>query len=493
MEFNKLTIKEIHQAVLENKATFSQITDYFLQRIEKYNPSLNAFITISAEKAREGAKKADDIFAKEREAAFEEYPLLGIPYAAKDMFLTKGVRTTAGSKVLENYIADYSATVIEKLEEAGAVLLGKTNCDAWAHGASGENSDFGATKNPWDLQRVPGGSSSGSAAAVAAGLCVFAMGTDTGGSIRNPASFCGVTGLKPTYGRVSRYGVVAMASSFDTMGSLARSAEDCELVLKVTEGKDENDATNTDSIITGRNLVETEHLSADKADAPSPGAEKKLTLGIPKEYFAEGISVQVRQTVKEALALLEKQGHKIVDVSLPMTQYGIATYYILVPSEISSNLSRYDGIRYGNPRADFGDEAKRRIMLGTYALSAGYYDAYYEKAQKVRTLIIEDFNKVFEKVDLIIGPATPTTAFKIGEKANDPLSLYMEDVLTAPASIAGLCALSVPAGFSKEGLPIGMQIIGPQWGEHKLLDLAKEYQELTDFHRKMPELLATNN
>ncbi len=473
MQFNKLTIKEIHQAVLKNKATFSQITDYFLQRIEKYNPSLNAFITITAEKAREDAKKADEIFAKEGKAAFEEYPLLGIPYAAKDLYLTKGVRSTAGSKVLENYIADYSATVVEKLEEAGAVLLGKTNCDAWAHGASGENSDFGTTKNPWDLQRVPGGSSSGSAAAVAAGLCVFAMGTDTGGSIRNPASFCGVTGLKPTYGRVSRYGVVAMASSFDTMGSLAKSVADCELVLKVTEGKDEKDATNTEEI--------------SSSTARTTSSEKKLTIGIPKEYFAEGIQAEVKEVVRNALKVLEEQGHKTMKISLPMTEFGISTYYILVPSEISSNLSRYDGIRYANPRADFGDEAKRRIMLGTYVLSAGYYDAYYEKAQKVRTLIIEDFNKAFEKVDLIIGPATPTTAFKIGEKANNPLSLYMEDVLTAPASIAGLCSLCVPAGFSKEGLPIGMQIIGSQWEEEKVFSLGKEYQELTDFHKEQPK------
>ncbi|MFH1767012.1 MAG: Asp-tRNA(Asn)/Glu-tRNA(Gln) amidotransferase subunit GatA [Patescibacteria group bacterium] len=476
MNVQELSIKDALVLLQNRKVSVVELTKAYLDRIEELQPKLNAFITVCGKEALERAKWADGMIAKDGKEAFKKYPLLGIPYAAKDLFCTKGIETTAGSSVLRGFIPEYDATVIKRLNEAGAILIGKTNCDAWGHGASGENSDFGPTRNPWDLERVSGGSSSGSAAAVAASLAAFATGTDTGGSIRNPASFCNLTGLKPTYGRVSRYGVVSFASSLDCMGHLAKTVEDCKLILSITEGKDPFDATSA----VGKSIFSVETLHATSLRREHP-----LRVGLPREYFGEGVNKEVSDTVKAAAGKLEELGHKIEEVSLPMTEYGVATYYLLAPSETSSNLSRYDGIRYGNPRSEFGEEAKRRIMLGTYALSAGYYDAYYEKAQKVRTLMINDFVKVFSKVDVLLAPVAPCSAFKIGEVVSDPLRMYMMDVLTIPSSLAGLAALALPAGFSKEGLPVGMQLIGPQWSEELLFKVGKKYQEATDWHKKV--------
>lgn len=441
------SIKETQKALKEKKFSAVELVDEYLSRIEKYK-DLNAFITVSDQVAYAKAKNYD--------RSIYDKPLTGVVVAHKDLFLTKGVRTTAGSKVLESYIPPYSSTLVERMEKAGAIMIGKTNCDAWAHGASGENSDFGPTLNPYNEDYVSGGSSSGSAAGVAAGLTLVATGTDTGGSIRQPASFCGVVGLKPTYGAVSRYGIVAMASSLDSPGVIGNSVADVETVFNVIKGPDSFDST----------VVE------DKAKVP-----EKLRLGIPKEYFVEGLDREVEKAVLGASQILKKSGVELVDISLPHTRYAIDVYYIIQPAEVSSNLGRYDGIRFGNERKDFGDEAKRRIMLGTYVLSAGYYDAYYLKAQKVRSLIMRDFDEAFEKVDAIIAPVSPTAAFKLGEKSSDPLKMYLADIFTAPANLAGIPAIAIPNGKNKEGLPLGFQVLGPRFSEATLFKLGKILEE----------------
>jgi aspartyl-tRNA(Asn)/glutamyl-tRNA(Gln) amidotransferase subunit A len=452
-----LTIKETKEGLLKKEFSAVELVDEYLARIEK-NKNLNAFLTISGDFAYQKAKAID--------INREDLPLLGAVTAHKDLFLTKGVRTTAASKVLESYVPAYSATVVERMERAGAIMIGKTNCDAWAHGASGENSDFGATFNPWNKEYVPGGSSSGSAASVAAGLALIATGTDTGGSIREPANFCGVVGFKPTYGAVSRYGIIAMASSLDSVGSFGHTVEDVETIFNVVKGEDGHDSTVKNSKYETRN--------------------SKLRIGIPKEYFIEGLNKEVENSVLEASKVFEKEGIELVEVSLPNTKYAIDVYYIVQPAEVSSNLGRYDGIRYGNGRNSFGAEAKRRIMLGTYVLSAGYYDAYYLKAQKVRSLLMRDFDKVFEKVDAIISPVAPTAAFKIGEKASDPLQMYLADIFTVSANLVGIPGLAIPSGFSQVKLPLGFQIVGPRFSEQTLFDLGKLYQKSVSYVPKLP-------
>ncbi|PJE69074.1 Asp-tRNA(Asn)/Glu-tRNA(Gln) amidotransferase GatCAB subunit A, partial [Candidatus Shapirobacteria bacterium CG10_big_fil_rev_8_21_14_0_10_38_14] len=446
-----------------------ELTQACLKRIKKFEPKINAFITICEKNAFENARKTDN--ARQRGS---QQPLLGIPMAVKDNFSTCGIKTTAASKVLENYIPVYDATVVKKLKEAGAIIIGKTNLDAWAHGSSGENSDFKPTKNPWDLSRVPGGSSSGSAAAVAAEMCLAATGSDTGGSVRLPAAFCGVVGLKPTYGRVSRYGVIAMASSLDSIGHLTKDVRDSALILSITSGHDPLDATTP--------------------DVPVPDYTKKfnqpinrIRVGIPKEYFIKGLNPKIKEKINEAIKKIEKLGIKVGEISLPHTQYALAAYYIIQPSEVSSNLARYDGIRYGFPRQKFADEAKRRIMLGAYTLSAGYYEAYYLQAMKVRTLIKKDFENAFKKVDLILAPVSPDLPFKLGEKIDDPLQMYLSDVFTVPANLAGLPGLSLPAGMV-DNLPVGMQIIGQQFDEARLFQFAFTCEQVINWHQKKPKL-----
>ena len=442
---------------MAKKFSAVELVSEYLSRIEKANPELNCFLTVSKELAYSQAKKADKLINDYGDKALEDRPLLGVTVAHKDLFLTKGIRTTASSRVLESYVPAYSATVVDRLEEAGCILLGKTNCDAWAHGASGENSDFGPAKNPWNKDFVPGGSSSGSAAAVSADLTLIATGTDTGGSIRQPANFCGVVGFKPTYGAVSRYGIVAMASSLDCVGHITKSVEDAERVFGVTRGEDYRDSTVKNSKLEIKN--------------------SKLKLGIPKEYFVEGIDKEVERSVLEAVKVFKKQNVEIREISLPHTKYAISVYYIIQPAEVSSNLGRYDGIRYGNDRGSFGDEAKRRIMLGTYVLSAGYYDAYYLQAQKVRTQVIEDFNKAFLEVDAIIAPVSPTPPFKLGEKADSPLEMYLADIFTVAANVAGIPGIAIPSGLTKSGLPLGFQLLGPRFSETCLFELGKLYQQ----------------
>ncbi|HEX6977498.1 MAG TPA: Asp-tRNA(Asn)/Glu-tRNA(Gln) amidotransferase subunit GatA [Patescibacteria group bacterium] len=464
-----VSIKEVQAGLLNKKFDATQLVNSYLERIKKYDKEINSFLTVTEERAFSDAKKVDEEISNKAEKAFSEKPLLGAVVALKDLYLTKGIRTTAASKVLTDYIPAYSSTVVKRLEEAGAILIGKTNCDAWAHGASGENSDFGPTKNPWNKACVPGGSSSGSAASIASSFATFAMGTDTGGSIRQPSSFCNLVGLKPTYGAVSRYGVVAMASSLDSMGCLTSTVTDARKIFNVIKGRDEFDGTVKDF-------------------PKSNSGKKKIRIGIPKEYFTEGLDREVEKLALEASHVLKKNGVELVDVTLPHTKYAVAVYYIVQPAEVSSNLGRYDGVRFGNDREAFGDEAKRRIMLGTYVLSSGYYDAYYLKAMKVRSKIIEDFEKAFEKVDVILSPVSPTPAFKIGEKANDPLKMYLADIYTVAANLAGIPGLSIPGGFTKNGLPVGFQLLGPRFSEDTLFDLGEKYQEETDWHLKRPNL-----
>lgn len=469
MDIKTLTIAQAKNDLKEKKYSSTELTKAYLKRIKQINPKLNSFLTITEQEALQVAQESDKKIAEGK-----DMPLLGIPIALKDIYLTKGIKTTAASKVLENFVPEYDATVVKKLKDAGVVILGKLNCDAWAHGSSGENSDFGPTKNPWNTDYVPGGSSSGSAASVAADLALMTGGTDTGGSIRLPASFCNVVGLKPTYGRVSRYGIVSMASSLDTIGHLTKTVEDNALVLNVTAGTDQHDATTPPVAV------------KDYAKNIKKGV-KGLKIGIPKEYFIDGVDPKVKELTEKALKTLEKQGAQLVDVSLPHTKYAIAVYYIIMPSEVSSNLARYDGIRYGNTRAAFGDEARRRIMLGTFALSAGYYDAYYNKAMQVRTLLRQDFEKAFEKVDVIITPVSPTKPFKIGEKTSDPLAMYLSDILTVTLNLTGNPGLSVPTGFI-EGLPTGMQIIGPHFSEDLLYQVGFSYEQENPLYLKKPNL-----
>lgn len=465
-----LTITEALDKLKKKEISSVDLTRSCLAQIEKHNTNLNVFLTIAEKEALEQAKKADSLLTNG-----QELPLLGIPIALKDIFLTKGIRTTAASKVLDNYIPQYDSTVTKKLKDAGAVIIGKTNLDAWAHGSSGENSDYGPAKNPWNTEYVPGGSSSGSAVSVAAGMSLAATGTDTGGSIRLPGGFTNTVGFKPTYGRVSRFGIISMASSLDSIGHFTKTVADSALLLNVTAGQDPHDATTPSN--------EVKDYTSDLKKGV-----KGLRIGVPKEYFIEGVEKEVKTKIEAALKFYESEGAEIVDVSLPHSEYAIATYYIIQTAEVSSNLARFDGIRYGNPRATFGDEAKRRIMLGTYVLSAGYYDAYYNKAMKVRTLIRQDFDEAFKEADVLISPTSPSLPWKLGEKTNDPLKMYLSDIFTVTGNLAGIPGLSIPAGFS-EGLPIGMQLLGPQFSEDLLFRVAYAFEKEHPYYKEVPNLI----
>jgi aspartyl-tRNA(Asn)/glutamyl-tRNA(Gln) amidotransferase subunit A len=476
MKLNELTITEAAAGLRAKKFSARELVSDCLEAIAAKDKELHSYLEVF-EDAQDQAKKADDIIAAG--SPQERLPaLLGIPMAVKDNILIEGKRCTAGSKILENYIGAYDASVIKKLKDQGTVFLGKTNLDEFAMGASTENSAFGPTKNPHDTSRVPGGSSGGSAAAVAAHLCTAALGSDTGGSIRQPAAFCGVVGLKPTYGRVSRHGLIAMASSLDQIGPLAKTVDDAAILFQAIAGKDFFDSTAVQS------------PSPENSDLEILKDPKKLRIGVPKEYFGDGLDPEVKNIVESAISRLEKSGSQIKEVSLPHAEYSLPAYYVVVFSEVSSNLARFDGVRFGYKKegdnllntylqtrgSGLGEEVKRRIMLGTYALSAGYYDAYYLKAQKVRSLIRQNFEKAFEKVDVLIGPITPTPAFKLGEKTNDPLQMYLEDIYTAPLNLAGLPGISLPGGsVAREGksLPVGVQLIGSWFQEEKLLGVAK--------------------
>ncbi len=475
MSLNELSLTASLEGLKTGKFTSLELTKACLDQIEKCDKDIKAFITVTKELALTEAKEADSLIAKQKEKAFAKKPLLGIPFACKDNFSTKGIETTAGSNILKGYIPPFESTVTKKLKEAGAVLLGKTNMDAFAHGSTTETSDFFKTKNPWNFNKVPGGSSGGSAAAVASDMCIFAIGSETAGSIRLPASWCGVTGLKPSYGRVSRYGVVAMASSTDSPGPLAKTAEDCAYVLKIIAGKDLSDATSSPL------PVKDYSLGLEKFDI------KKLKIGKPRSYFNMDLETGVKEKTEEAVNIYKKLGAQIVEIELLDPKYSIAIYTILQRSEVSSNLARYDGIRYGNDRSHFGFEAKKRVMLGTYTLSAGYYDAYYSKAQKVRTIIVEDFKKAFSKVDLIIGPTAPCVAINFGESEKSSMFGELMDVLAEPSSIAGLGAITLPCGFS-EKLPVGFQLMGPMGKEEILLSAANKYQEVTSYHKEKSKL-----
>lgn len=475
MNLNQLTIKEAREGLKEKKFSSVELVSACLGQIKKHDKKINAFITVCEKEALNEAEEADKII-NHKSSIINHQPLLGIPLAIKDNFCTKGIKTTAGSKVLADYLPVYNATVVQRLIDAGAIIIGKTNLDAWAHGSSGENSDYGSTKNPWNLKFVPGGSSSGSAAAVSAQMCLGATGTDTGGSVRLPASFCNLVGLKPTYGRVSRYGVVAMASSLDAIGHLTRDVTDSAILLKITGGKDQNDAT------TSKRDVQ-EYLENLKKGI------KDIKIGLPKEYFVEGMDKRIVERLKDVFKTLGKLGAEILEISLPHTNDALAVYYIVQPSEVSSNLARYDGIRYGFPRNKFGDEARRRIMLGTFTLSTGYYETYYLKAMKVRTLIKKDFEKAFAKVDVIIAPVSPTLPFRLGEKIDDPLEMYLSDILTVTANLAGIPGLAVPAGFidsSTGSLPVGIQILGPQFSEELLFQVGYTYEQETKWYQHKP-------
>ncbi len=485
MELFDLTIHELSDKLRRRELSSVEATKGALARIQDTEGKVNAFITVTPQVALAAAEAAD-----KRIAAGEGDVFTGIPLALKDIFLTEGIRTTCASHILENFIPPYSATAWEKLKDKGAVLLGKLNQDEFAMGSSSESSAFGVTRNPWDLERIPGGSSGGSAAAIAARQVTATLGTDTGGSIRQPASHCGCVGLKPTYGRVSRYGVIAYASSLDQVGPLTRNVRDSALLLGAVAGHDPKDSTSVD-------------LPVPDYTASLAGGVKGLKIGLPGEYFIDGLDPDVRRGMDEAIATFLSLGAEIVDISLPHTNYAVACYYLLATAEASSNLARYDGVRFGHRNRDakglldmycrsraegFGAEVKRRIMLGTYALSSGYYDAYYLKAQKVRTLIRNDFLNAFEKVDVILAPVAPTPAFKIGEKVNDPLQMYLSDIFTIPVNLAGTCGISVPAGFSGGGLPIGLQLIGRPFGEETLLRAAYAFEQATEWHKRRAEL-----
>ena len=468
MNLNTLTITEAIKGLKEKKFSSVDLTKACLDRMAEVEGKLNAFVTKSEDVLNQ-AKKAD-----EEIAAGVDKPLLGVPFAVKDNFCTDGLKTTASSKVLEDFIPPYDATVVKKLKEAGAVILGKTNMDAWAHGSSTETSDFGTTKNPWDLERLPGGSSGGAAAAIASDEAIGSIGSETAGSIRQPAAWCGVVGLKPTYGRVSRYGVIAMASSLDCPGPLTKTVEDAALILNVLAGEDKYDATSSPNEIEDY----TKNLT-NKIDG--------LKIGVADDYM-QGADAETKEIVGDALKQLEKLGAKIVHIKLFDPKYAIAVYTVLQRSEVSSNLARMDGIRFGSARHNFGEEAKRRIMLGTYALSSGYYDAYYSKAQKVRTVIIDDFKKAFSEVDVIIGPTAPVAALKVGASKDAAMFGEMMDVLVEPSAIAGLPGISIPCGFTKDGLPIGMQIIGPQFAESLILNVAYQYEQATQGYKEKPKI-----
>ncbi|MDZ4212177.1 MAG: Asp-tRNA(Asn)/Glu-tRNA(Gln) amidotransferase subunit GatA [Methylotenera sp.] len=488
------SLKQLGDLLQAKKISSVELTQTFLSRISQYNPSINAYIALDEAKTLNQAKAADARIASGNAAA-----LTGIPIAQKDIFCAKGWQTTCGSKMLANFIAPYDAHVITQFDAAGAVNLGKTNMDEFAMGSSNETSYFGGVKNPWSFDRVPGGSSGGSAAAVAARLCAAATGTDTGGSIRQPASLCGFTGLKPTYGVVSRYGMIAFASSLDQAGPMAKSAEDCALMMNVMAGFDERDSTS----LNREKEDYTRDLNKPNLDLPLKG----LKVGLPKEFFADGLDASVGKVIDSAIAEYKKLGAEIVEISLPNTGLSIPVYYVLAPAEASSNLSRYDGVRYGHRAAEytdlmdmynksraegFGAEVKRRILIGTYVLSAGYYDAYYLKAQQIRRLIAQDFVEAFKQCDVIMGPAAPSTAFKAGEKVDDPVAMYLQDIYTISTNLAGLPGMSVPAGFAQSDdgkqMPDGMQIIGNYFDEARMLNVAHQYQQVTDWHNRMPDL-----
>jgi len=485
MNLAALTVHDASEKLRRREISSVELTDAVFQRIAATDDKVHAYLTLARDSAMEQAKQADLRLSNDAQAS----PLLGVPLAIKDNFLTRGVRTTCASKILGDFMPPYDATSITKLRDAGAVIVGKTNLDEFAMGSSAENSAFFPTHNPWNLERIPGGSSGGSAAAVAADQCIAALGTDTGGSIRQPAACCGVVGLKPTYGRVSRYGIVAFASSMDQVGPIAKDVRDAALLLESIAGKDPADSTSAN------------HSVAKFSDSLN-GDVKGLRLGVPKEYFVSGMQPEVEQAVRAAIRQLENNGAKIEEISLPHTEYAVAVYYIVATAEASSNLARYDGMRFGH-RADakdltetymvsrdegFGAEVKRRIMLGTYVLSAGYYDAYYLKAQRVRTLIKKDFATAFKHCDAIVTPTAPTTAFKIGEKTSDPLQMYLSDIYTISINLAGLPAISVPCGFDGAGMPIGLQIIGKHFDEATVLRTAYSYEQATEWHKQKPKL-----
>jgi len=478
-----LTLKELSEGLKQKKFSSLELTKFFLNRLDLHNSSINAFITIDKDKSLAMAKRADEIIKEGN----QDY-LTGIPIAQKDIFCAEGWKTTCGSKMLDNFIAPYDSTVISKFNAAGAVNLGKTNMDEFAMGSSNETSYYGNVKNPWDIKTVPGGSSGGSAAAVAGMLAPAATATDTGGSIRQPASLCGLTGLKPTYGLVSRYGMIAFASSLDQAGPMCHTAEDCAAMMNVMSGHDPKDSTSIErekeNYLTGIN-----------------NSIKGLKIGVPKEFFSEGLDSEVEKIIEQGISEYKKLGAEIVEISLPNNHLSIPVYYVIAPAEASSNLSRYDGVRYGYRTKDyddlmdmycktreegFGDEVKRRIMIGTYVLSAGYYDAYYLKAQKIRRLISEDFKKAFEKCDVILGPSAPSVAFPIGDKKEDPLKMYMQDVYTISTNLAGLPGLSMPGGLMNN-LPVGIQLIGNYFSEAKLLNIAHIFQTNTNWHNLTPE------
>ena len=482
------TVTEIAAALNAGDISSVELTQTYLDRITQFNGELNAYITVCADSALRQAKTAD-----EKRAKGSNSPLLGVPLAHKDIFCTNGVTTTCGSRMLHNFVAPYDATVVEKFNDAGTVMLGKTNMDEFAMGSSNETSFFGPVKNPWDTKRVPGGSSGGSAVAVAADLCAMATGTDTGGSIRQPAAFCGITGFKPSYGRVSRWGMIAFASSLDQAGPLCKTAEDAALMTNVMAGLDKKDSTSINKPV--------EDYTASLSNSLDG-----LKIGVPKQHFAEGLTPGVEQTIREALKEYENLGATITEIDLPNNHLSVSAYYVVAPAEASANLSRYDGVRYGYRCEDpadledmykrtrsegFGEEVKRRIMVGTYALSAGFYDAYYRKAQKIRRLIKNDFIDAFDEVDVIIGPTSPHTAFEIGAKT-DPVTMYLEDIYTIAVNLAGLPGISIPAGMA-DGLPVGMHIVGSDFAEAKVLNVAHQFQQQTDWHQYKPTAFGQEN
>jgi aspartyl-tRNA(Asn)/glutamyl-tRNA(Gln) amidotransferase subunit A len=486
LEITELSIHELSKSLKNKEITSKELTGTYLGRIEEVDPKVRAYITVTRDEALESAEAAD----KRLNDGAATTPLTGVPISVKDIFCTKGIKTTCGSKILEGFIPPYDATVIKRLKSAGAVILGKVNMDEFAMGSSTENSAFFPTLNPWDLGRVPGGSSGGSAASVAADECAASVGTDTGGSIRQPAACSGVVGLKPTYGRVSRYGMIAFASSLDQGGPVTKDVTDAAVMLNIIAGVDPLDTTSIDAPV------------PDYTEGLNDGV-KGLKVGIPKEYFIEGIDKEVEGAVRQAADVLKDAGAKLVDVSLPHTEYAISVYYLVATAEASSNLARYDGVKYGlrveeggglmdmyklTRDRGFGSEVKRRIMLGTYSLSAGYYDAYYRKASQVRTLIKKDFDSAFKKCDVIATPTSPTPAFKLGEKIDDPLTMYLSDIFTISCNLAGIPGISIPCGFTKEGLPVGLQILGRSLDEATVLKTAYTYEQATAWHKKKPKL-----
>jgi len=483
MDLHTLSLSKLSELLSGKQVSSRELTTHFLNRIENH-ADLNAFITVCEDLALEQADIAD----KTLESS-DANGLTGIPIAHKDLFCTQGILTSCGSKILENFTSPYNATIVERLKSAGMVTLGKTNMDEFAMGSSNENSFFGPVKNPWDKTRVPGGSSGGSASVVASRLSPVATGSDTGGSIRQPAAFCGITGIKPSYGRVSRYGMVAFASSLDQAGVFATSAQDAALILKTMAGFDPNDSTSINEP-TPDYVAELDHSMQGK------------TVGLPKEYFSEGLNSEIAKAIDESIELYKKLGLNIVEINLPKSEMAIPCYYVIAPAEASSNLSRFDGVRYGyrSERKDdlidmyrhtrsegFGDEVKRRIMIGTYVLSAGYYDAYYRKAQRIRRMIAQDFDDAFKHCDFILGPATPTTAFEQGSKTDDPVAMYLNDIYTISANLAGLPGISIPCGTDQKGLPIGLQLIGNYFDEAGLLAMGHQFQQLSDYHQQIPK------